>query len=1539
MVQIYERKSNAKLLVAILAMAMIVAGCAVVFSEDVNADTLTSDAGNAVTGSHDIAQASDLTTMAGEDKIITIGADGATFNLTGEVGNATTPVNVSFILNGELTIIGTGSLYVQSQVAIILGDAYAVTFNDTAAKLTIDNTTVTLDALNDEGERSSVFNSMYASGDAGSYGGEVAVINGATLNVVHSGSGSTWLGVKSGISDMPVLTVTGSTVNFNGTAAIQDVVITANNAQINFVDAYIGPSVQGGSTFTNTTVRSSTDMQGFFVKGDITLTNSSIEVTRTADATDRVGLLIMNAEAVEITMDDNSSISAGTIGLTSTYNDFTDSTENVTISGGHISGQFTAAMSDASTPATTQPTYVLEDTTVTGNSGLASGAQMQFNGDVANNGTFTNNGSLTNSTGASFANYGTFINSTGGSFTNSGDVYGDIVSGGGDYTGDQPQDLGSLGLKDTINTNTTVQGEAYLSGNLTIPEGITLTISSNSTLDMMDYSIQVYGTLVVESRGTITSTGTATNSIVLQSSGSIQNDGVIGDNRLVMITGGTEGGQVQMMGVSGVELSLTRSGSTYNLNVSGDIGRISGNATPTLIVSNVIVNADMTIGNRVNFTAVDTTVARNITLTNNGTANVDITLDNGASFVAAASTTGTIGASTGTVQTGGAISENSSVTLDGNARGLTFSVGRVTVPATAPGQDATNEQRFYVTGSAALVAGTTTNPITTADIQFSGRIFVNETFFVPEEITVETVSSGVFDLTSGGTIQVEQRTADLEIEYSGARYVVVTTVDTVDVETTYYTSFSNAMNAIGTAQNGEIFVAGSFTIDQNFTIGADQYISLDEGQSKVITIGENSEITVNEDGTIDNDAIAKINGRVIVNDGGVYDPADDESIYEVTSTNTETNTVIYSGFKVALDNAVSGDIVNIVANATYDGNMTIISGVTVNVVDDADLTVTGNVTVQQDGTLNLGVQSGLVVGTPGKEATINVAGTIDAEDGTISAAYGQNDQSQTIYADVDLYSTGSVITSSGGIVDTHVGINSAYYNDDVRVYTSVANAAAYAAENALPNGIYATGTFSESGDVTLDGVNLTIVGDGSEVTLGNVALDDARVIVGIDSNDSQPYNAFYSATVTALNGTGDAAVSSTLSVSRTSATIESDNTLASTGETEYTFTISAVTGGVTVSSGTVNYTGGNITISRLNSLNVESGARFVMGTDVTISLGSAEAGVDNNDYIVNNGTIEMCSTVTIGSSMVIGGDIVVDHEGTLRVATAAAANDADEVITLTITGNLSIVNDDDNNGTMTVYGALKVGATPELLGETATGTVSGEVTINQNQYSYVIVYNGASVTDATLRVGTNDAVSTQFLVNGVILGTLYGSSSVQVGTMDASVAGLENLTGDGDVSRNNFSWYAGTTAVNDATAVGLHTQLTAEIAYSDVTFTVSAGPGLTIYIDDVERNGTDVQLSIGQHTITVYVDAGYEGTPTATINGQTITGGTFEVTSDMINGNNIIAATGASPIDYSQSGSTAGSDDGMGLTDILLIILVVLIVIMAIMVAMRLMRS
>ena len=83
---------------------------------------------------------------------------------------------------------------------------------------------------------------------------------------------------------------------------------------------------------------------------------------------------------------------------------------------------------------------------------------------------------------------------------------------------------------------------------------------------------------------------------------------------------------------------------------------------------------------------------------------------------------------------------------------------------------------------------------------------------------------------------------------------------------------------------------------------------------------------------------------------------------------------------------------------------------------------------------------------------------------------------------------------------------------------------------------------------------------------------------------------------------------------------------------------------------------------------------------------------------------------------------------------------------------------------------------------------------------------------------------------------------------------------------------------------------------------------------------------------------------TITFNGQTVAnGGTITIEAGATTFT--LAASGAVPAssvfgDIAQDIPTTGSsDDGMGLTDYLLIILVVLIVIMAIMVAMRLMRS
>ena len=103
------------------------------------------------------------------------------------------------------------------------------------------------------------------------------------------------------------------------------------------------------------------------------------------------------------------------------------------------------------------------------------------------------------------------------------------------------------------------------------------------------------------------------------------------------------------------------------------------------------------------------------------------------------------------------------------------------------------------------------------------------------------------------------------------------------------------------------------------------------------------------------------------------------------------------------------------------------------------------------------------------------------------------------------------------------------------------------------------------------------------------------------------------------------------------------------------------------------------------------------------------------------------------------------------------------------------------------------------------------------------------------------------------------------------------------------------------------------------------------YVDD---------LKAGSHTITYDVKYGYEGTVVIKVNGTAISGTTFTLSGTSEKDTNVsIDLSGTAPVKTVVPEPAEDSDDGMGLTDYLLIVLVVLIVILAVIVAMRLMRS
>ena len=215
------------------------------------------------------------------------------------------------------------------------------------------------------------------------------------------------------------------------------------------------------------------------------------------------------------------------------------------------------------------------------------------------------------------------------------------------------------------------------------------------------------------------------------------------------------------------------------------------------------------------------------------------------------------------------------------------------------------------------------------------------------------------------------------------------------------------------------------------------------------------------------------------------------------------------------------------------------------------------------------------------------------------------------------------------------------------------------------------------------------------------------------------------------------------------------------------------------------------------------------------------------------------------------------------------------------------------------------------------------------------------------KTGGLEAESTAYTVNGIAVATVYGYGDIVTGNaVNTAVLNMKDLDAkDDETGAAKFFWQAnGENLTGTNNAIGKYDEVTAEIDYEGVLITLSIGNRITLSIDGVIVNSYQAAvgklLTIGTHTVSAVVDPGFTGDITITFNGQTVTNGQIEVTSDMIGETVVLSATGNITQDSTVviDGGSSG-DSGMGLTDYLLIILVILIVIMAIIVALRLMRS
>ena len=805
------------------------------------------------------------------------------------------------------------------------------------------------------------------------------------------------------------------------------------------------------------------------------------------------------------------------------------------------------------------------------------------------------------------------------------------------------------------------------------------------------------------------------------------------------------------------------------------------------------------------------------------------------------------------------------------------------------GQKLCVDGTLNVTGDGAkfLSGGKTWNTLNFND----GTIDVNGTVVIGPEAEIiegnETAKIGTEYILPG--------------DVNGVRYALQTTENNVTSTTIYYTNFDDAAALIADAVDDTITVYGNVSVGTSATIAANCNVILDT--DAVLTINDGVTLTVDNGGKITGTQ-ASIEVRGTMTSANYRE---DISVGEVGADVivTEEPARTWTSFANALENASAPQTIELARDITLTANTTIPEGVTVTTEHNLN---TSRYTLTVDGTLDI-LQGG----------DINIDGTPD--DGNVVA-------------------NGVVVMRSLGDsqanVDTLAQFDGAHFA--LRTGATVSNYVtnlAYAAENVTSGTITVTGAVSAGEVVFNEASNGTLVisvetAEEQEIntvlSFTTMDLNGATLTVDAESR--------VTGTVTAPYGDGTADAEIQLSRAAGEFTIESSSLATATG-TEYTAYISNVlgAGSMTIAVGTVDvYHDEDIIGFKANgTFQVASGATLVV-EDATLTA--------NNDARTGASNVTVSGTMDLDNGTLDGQSIVID--GTLNVI-----ENAESDITIYAAGIIAVGED----ATLSVNSKIVVGTAPESLG--VGGQLTGSYRFTTTS-AYILAYAGADLTGAQIdwnaATAESDALTTTYYINEIEYATVYASATNEVMIDDVFGADGEEIVLTGLNTEEPATGYAWKDAAGETSTVldiGSPEAVYIEFAPANVPGVVTVGAGINLFIDGVQVSGyaesgnnvgSNIQLGVGTHRVSYEISAGWDGSSVVfTFNGQTIeNNSTITITADMTEFT--LSATGAIN-STGTSGNTGSSDDGMGLTDYLLIVLVVLIVIMAIMVALRLMRS
>ena len=721
------------------------------------------------------------------------------------------------------------------------------------------------------------------------------------------------------------------------------------------------------------------------------------------------------------------------------------------------------------------------------------------------------------------------------------------------------------------------------------------------------------------------------------------------------------------------------------------------------------------------------------------------------------------------------------------------------------------------------------------------------------------------------------------------------------------------VNADGNAVK-QLNALGANKVTASAKLPADVTLKQDNADENVITIGEKAgdDVTL----TIAKGAVLKNNGQTIVN-GTLY--AEDKTNVKGTDiiSDVYSEQVNEEGKAVRNGWAQWTNLVNALNGAEAGQTITISKDKTAGDVEiSADAEIKAGVTlVVPDDTATLLLKNGVTLIVSGKlvtEQAIKAENSFDVEARNVADA---KDNSSAVVVK-GVFASSSVEIKYGYVKP--VPVEGA--DGEFTAQANTAGAPIAGAYYATKDYDYVVSPLSVAiasiADITSE---ITVKGAVAEGDIAFAATEEVKKIVVENKTLANPAETVTSLTVASLTLSEGAAVSGGVF---NGSVVVGANTVVLKGATELS---AAEKDGKLVLDGTlkVDVKDGSFQVSAgtavANGLTVVAGdkGKAVVASGATLEAG--KAGIANIDALTVEGTLSVPATynATIGTLVVYG------------AVSVTAATSEKTAGTLTVTDLFVGMTSDD-------YTAKTA----------AAASVSGKVTVKNIAY----VLNGSAL-DADAQKSVDDLEnSTVFHVNGSVWFTAYTASdeSVKVDKApitDAILAGW-SVTENGEPlkdAKGNATFEVSIGGDNKDVYALIKTDIydiviKADEGIADVYLNGQAMYYGYVYAEDGKGAyyAYTATVSAGDYKVTYTLKNGWSGD--AKLSGDNVTGMSLKATGDA--GQKVYQLTGIEKSGYVEpSEPSDDKDDGMTITDYLLIVLVVLIVILAVIVALRLMRS